>query len=165
MNIPGAAHRYTEFHLNHITTNYDECKRSAALHSLRACLSRNKYALPHLHTFLEEGNAPSASSPSQQRFMLGTCCFHRWLLLTTSCLTKSPLPHRKQLRHSDIMWFDEAFLAVLQERLGDVRSIFGFGSGRGDFERYFFEQVCILPNSYNSTCNEVLRFSRLGEPV
>ena len=39
------------------------------------------------------------------------------------------------------MWFDEAFLAVLQQRLGDVRSMFGFGSGRGDFERWFYEQV------------------------
>lgn len=57
---------------------------------------------------------------------------------------KSQLPCRKQLRHSEIMWFDEAFLAVLQERLGDMRSMFGFGSGRGDFERYFSEQVCIL---------------------
>lgn len=39
------------------------------------------------------------------------------------------------------MWFDEAFLAALQQRLGDVRSMFGFGSGRGDFERWFYEQV------------------------
>ena len=56
----------------------------------------------------------------------------------------SPSPCRKQLRHNEIMWFDEAFLAVLQERLGDTRSMFGFGSGRGDFERYFSEQVCTL---------------------
>ena len=39
------------------------------------------------------------------------------------------------------MWFDEAFLAALMQRLGDVRSMFGFGSGRGDFERWFYEQV------------------------
>ena len=39
------------------------------------------------------------------------------------------------------MWFDENFLAVLLQRLGDVRSMFGFGSGRGDFERWFYEQV------------------------
>lgn len=43
------------------------------------------------------------------------------------------------------MWFDESFLAVLAERLGDVRSMFGFGSGRGDFERYFYEQVMSCP--------------------
>ena len=39
------------------------------------------------------------------------------------------------------MWFDEYWLTALLERLGDVRSVFGFGSGRGDFERYLFEQV------------------------
>lgn len=66
------------------------------------------------------------------------------------------MPCRKQLRHSEIMWFDEAFLAVLQERLGDVRSMFGFGSGRGDFERYFFEQVCILLNNRNRSAKEEL---------
>jgi len=45
------------------------------------------------------------------------------------------------------MWFDENFLAVLLQRLGDVRSMFGFGSGRGDFERWFYEQVdCNVPN-------------------
>ena len=48
------------------------------------------------------------------------------------------------MRHSEIMWFDEAFLAALQQRLGDVRSMYGFGSGRGDFERWYYEQV-ILP--------------------
>ena len=66
------------------------------------------------------------------------------------------MPCRKQLRHSEIMWFDEAFLAVLQERLGDVRSMFGFGSGRGDFEHYFFEQVCILLNNRNRSAKEEL---------
>lgn len=71
-----------------------------------------------------------------------------------SCPIKSPLACRKQLRHSEIMWFDEAFLAVLQERLGDVRSMFGFGSGRGDFERYFFEQVCTLQNNRNRSGKE-----------
>ena len=45
------------------------------------------------------------------------------------------------MRHSEIMWFDEAFLAALQQRLGDVRSMYGFGSGRGDFERWYYEQV------------------------
>ncbi|CAK0779713.1 hypothetical protein CVIRNUC_004832 [Coccomyxa viridis] len=53
-----------------------------------------------------------------------------------NCLTSN----RKKLRHVDIMWFDENWLTALLERLGDVRSVFGFGSGRGDFERYFFEQ-------------------------
>ena len=41
------------------------------------------------------------------------------------------------------MWFDENWLTALLERLGDVRSVFGFGSGRGDFERYLFEQVFV----------------------
>ncbi len=45
------------------------------------------------------------------------------------------------MRHSDITWFDENFLAALRQLLPDVRSMFGFGSGRGDFERYFYDQV------------------------
>ena len=54
----------------------------------------------------------------------------------------------KKLRHVDIMWFDENWLTALLERLGDVRSVFGFGSGRGDFERYFFEQVFVQAQLY-----------------
>ena len=50
---------------------------------------------------------------------------------------------RKKLQHVEIMWFDENWLIALLERLGDVRSVFGFGSGRGDFERYLFEQVFV----------------------
>ena len=54
---------------------------------------------------------------------------------------------RKKLRHVEIMWFDENWLTALLERLGDVRSAFGFGSGRGDFERYLFEQVSVYAQS------------------
>lgn len=57
-------------------------------------------------------------------------------------LTQPNCLHRKQLRHADIVWFDENFLAALQQLLPEVRSMFGFGSGRGDFERYFYDQVC-----------------------
>ena len=49
--------------------------------------------------------------------------------------------HRRELRHADIIWFDEHFLAALRALLPDVRSMFGFGSGRGDFERDFFNAV------------------------
>lgn len=55
---------------------------------------------------------------------------------------------RKQLRHADILWFDENFLAALRALLPEVRSMFGFGSGRGDFERYFYDQVCWLPEHF-----------------
>ncbi len=75
----------------------------------------------------------------------GGCWLHDrpWhdILRENASLITDTMTCRKQLRHSEIMWFDENFLAVLLQQLGDVRSMFGFGSGRGDFERWFYEQV------------------------
>ncbi|BDA43807.1 hypothetical protein COCOBI_04-8240 [Coccomyxa sp. Obi] len=86
--LAGSASMYTDFHLSHMTNNWNECLKSAGVEALKACLRNN----------------------------------------------------RKQLRHADITWFDENFLAALRQLLPEVRSMFGFGSGRGDFERYFYEQ-------------------------
>lgn len=36
---------YIDFHLSHTISKYDECKKSATLETLKACLIRNKCAL------------------------------------------------------------------------------------------------------------------------
>ena len=54
--------------------------------------------------------------------------------------------NKRALTHADILWFDEHFLATLRGLLPDVRSMFGFGSGRGDFERDFYNAVRLPPS-------------------
>jgi hypothetical protein len=84
-----ARSRYTLFHLEHMTADYQACQQSASVAAMRACL----------------------------------------------------IKHRKGLSNEQMRWFDEHFVTALLGLLPDVRSMFGFGSGRGDFERFFFQSV------------------------
>ena len=89
----------------------------------------------------------AVGGPANGEYCLHDQLWHDILRVNARLITYTMMC-RKQLRHSEIMWFDENFLAVLLQRLGDVRSMFGFGSGRGDFERWFYEQVDFnVPNN------------------
>ena len=80
-----------------------------------------------------------------------------------ACLVK----HRKGLTTNEMRWFDEHFITALLGLLPDVRSMFGFGSGRGDFERFFFQSVrgCSLhmQGPCNASDGQVLRGLALAQ--
>lgn len=47
---------------------------------------------------------------------------------------------KKSLNHTEIYFFDDKFLTKLRELLPGIHSVFDFGSGRGDFLRFHFNE-------------------------
>lgn len=50
------------------------------------------------------------------------------------------LQEKKRLNHSEIFFFDNEFLLKLREILTGIHSVFDFGSGRGDFLRFHYNE-------------------------
>lgn len=65
-----------------------------------------------------------------------SCASSSDALNLTTCLTQ----RKKSLNHSEIFFFDHEFLTKLREILTNIHSVFDFGSGRGDYLRYHFNQ-------------------------